>query len=121
MAASHVHATNDPSDLKTGGSSSSRPTSEAEFPHVADFKVRLSGDDAKVPRLSQPDPRLRKRRQVTMGLGDIYEVTLSGMQEFEKKDILQIKGSRRISTKNLKNSVMNCVHRDLPMCNPARH
>ena len=39
VASNHAHATNDSSDLKTGGSPSSRAASEAEFCHVADFKA----------------------------------------------------------------------------------
>ena len=43
VAFSHVHAANDSSDLKTGGSSSSRAKREAGFPDVAEFQVRLRG------------------------------------------------------------------------------
>ena len=95
VASSHVHATNDSPNLKTGGSPPSRATSEAPFPHVANFKVRLSGEHAKVPRLSQPQPRHRKRGQVTIDINDIYEVTLSCMQDFKKKNISQMKECKK--------------------------
>ena len=91
VASSHVHAANDSPNLETGGSSSSRTTGGAAFPHVAEFKVRLSGEHARVPRLSQPQTRHRKSGQVTIDMKDIYEVTLSRMQEFQSKNISNMK------------------------------
>ena len=102
VASSHVHAANDSPDLKTGGSSSSRATGGAAFRHVAEFKVRLSGEHAKVPRLSQPQPRHRKRGQVTIDMNDIYEVTLSRMQEFQSKNISDMKEFNKAVTNKIR-------------------
>ena len=87
VACGHVDSAKHSPDLNTGGSSSSRATSEAGFPHVAESKIRLSGEYAKVPRITQPQPRHRKRGHVTIEMNDIYEVTLSRMQGLENKNM----------------------------------
>ena len=102
VACSHVHAANDSPDLKTGGPSSSRATGGAAFPHVAEFKVWLSGERAKVPRLSQPQPPHRKRGQVTINMNDIYDVTLSRMQEFQSKNISDMKEFKKTVTTKIR-------------------
>ena len=102
MASSHVHAANDSPNLKTGGWSSCRATGGAAFPDVAEFKVRLSGEHAKVPRLSQPQPRHRKRGQVTITMNDIYEVTLSRMREFQSKKISDMKEFKKTVTNKIR-------------------
>ena len=102
MVSSHVHAANDSPDLKTGGSSSSRATGGAALPDVAEFKVRLSGEHANVPRLSQPQPRHRKRGQVTITMNDIYKVTLSRMQEFQSKNISDMKEFKKTVTSKIR-------------------
>ena len=56
LASSHVYAAHDSIDLKTGGSSSSRATSEEALPHVAEFKVGLSREHAQLPCLSKSQP-----------------------------------------------------------------
>ena len=108
VASSHVHAANDSADLKTGGSSSSRATGGAAFPHVAEIKVSLSGKHAKVPHLSQPQPRHRKRGQVTINMNDIYEATVSRMQEFQSKNICDMKEFK----KNVTNKIRTILSED---------
>ena len=102
VLSSHVHAANDSPDLKTGGSSSSRATGGTAFPHVAEFKVSLSGEHAKVPRLSQPQPRHRKRGQLTIDMNNKYEVTLSRMQEFQSKNISDMKEFKKAVTNKIR-------------------
>ena len=102
VASSHVDAANDSTDLKTRGTSSSRATSEAACPHVAESKVRLSGQHTKVPRLSQPQPPHRKRGQVTIDTNGTYETTLSRMQEFDNKSISHTKEFKKAITNKIR-------------------
>ena len=105
VASSHVHAANDSPDLKTRGSSSSRATSEATFPHVADSKVRLSREHAKVASLSQPQPWQGKCGQVTVDMSDIYEVTLSRLQAFQNKNISHVKECKKTITNQIRTTL----------------